>query len=288
MSLVVGACGPAPVVDATPTVVATTTMLGDLMANVVGDRATVEVLMPTGVDPHEYRPSGKDATAMASADLVVANGLGLEEGLADVIAEVAAQGTPVLEIAPAVEPLPFGREGGAGDDPHVWLDPVRMAAAARLVGARLAEILPDVDWATPAEAYASALEDTDRRVRSMLAAVPDDRRKLVTNHDSLGYFAARYGFEIVGVVVPGGSTMGDPSSADIQSLVDVIRAQQVPAIFVESTAPETLARAVADELGSAVEVQQLFTGSLGPPGSGADTLVGMIETDAQRIADALS
>jgi zinc/manganese transport system substrate-binding protein len=122
----------------------------------------------------------------------------------------------------------------------------------------------------------------------MLADIPASRRKLVTNHDSLGYFADRYGFEIIGAVVPGGSTLGDPSSAELAGLVEKISSAGVPAIFAETTEPTALAEAVAREVGDDVVVVELYTGSLGEQGSGADTLIGMLLTDAGRIAGALT
>ena len=117
--------------------------------------------------------------------------------------------------------------------------------------------------------------------------IPPERRKLVTNHDALGYFADRYDYEVVATVIPGGSTLGEPSAADLSALVELIAEEGIPAIFAETTAPAALAEAVAAELGEGVEVRTLYTGSLGAPGSGADTYVGMMRTNAATIADAL-
>jgi zinc/manganese transport system substrate-binding protein len=113
-------------------------------------------------------------------------------------------------------------------------------------------------------------------------------RLLVTNHDALGYFADRYDFEIVGVVIPGGSTLADPSSAELAALVETLLETDVPAIFAETSSPAQLAETVAAEAGNDVEVVELHTGSLGEPGSGADTLIGMLRTNATRIRDALT
>jgi zinc/manganese transport system substrate-binding protein len=118
--------------------------------------------------------------------------------------------------------------------------------------------------------------------------VPDERRILVTNHDSLGYFADRYGFEVVATVIPGGSTLGEPSSAELAELVALIGETGVPAIFAENVEPSTLAEAVAAEAGSGVAVVELYTDSLGEAGSGADTLIGMLLTNAERIAGAMT
>lgn len=289
VAMLAGACGGEADGDSEGmTVVATTTVLGDVVANVVGDAATVEVLMPVGVDPHAFQPSAEQAASLTRADLVVANGLGLEEGLADVLEAAAGDGANVLEIGPLVDPLPFAADADLGGlDPHVWLDPVRMANAARIIGAALTEVDGSRDWESSAAAYAGKLLATDDTVASLLQVVPEQRRVIVTNHRAFGYFAERYGFRIVGTIIPGGSTMGEPSSAELAGLVRTIEVEGVPAIFTETTESSVLAEAVADELGRDVAVVELYTGSLGEPGSGADTLIGMLETNAQRIAEAL-
>jgi zinc/manganese transport system substrate-binding protein len=173
-------------------------------------------------------------------------------------------------------------------DPHVWMDPLRMAEAARLIAAELEEIAPGGSWGERAEAYATQLTEANDEIVEILSAVPEGSRKLVTNHEALGYLADVYDFEIVGVVIPGGSTLGDPSSAELAELVEVINAEQVPAIFTDLSSPSGLAEAVAEEAGSEVAVVGLYTESIGEPGSGADTLIGMLTTNAQAIADALS
>lgn len=266
-------------------IVATTTMLGDVVANVVGDGATVEVLLPRGVDPHDYQASSRQVAAVERADLVVANGLGLEEGLRDVLENARADGARIIEVAPRLEPLSLG--DGAGADPHVWFDPLRMADAARLIAAELAAIDSSRDWVVAAELYASELEAADQIIEDTLAAVPAEHRKLVTNHDSLQYFAARYGFDVIGAVVPGGSTLSDPSSAGLARLVEKLEQQNVPAIFAETTEPADLAEAIAAEADRQIDVVELYTGSLGEPGSGADTLIAMLIINAERVAGAL-
>jgi zinc/manganese transport system substrate-binding protein len=172
-------------------------------------------------------------------------------------------------------------------DPHVWPDQVRMAVAARTIAAELAALDGSVDWEGNAGRYAQELLAADAEIAAALEAVPDERRILVTNHHSLGYFADRYGFEVVATVIPGGTTLGDPSSAELADLVAVIGDTGVPAIFAENVEPATLAEAVAAEVGDGVAVVELFTDSLGEPGSGADTLIGMLLTYAARIAAAM-
>jgi zinc/manganese transport system substrate-binding protein len=272
-------------------VVVTTSIWGDVAGQIVGDDGTVEVLIPVGSDPHDYQPSAGQAAAMHEADLVVANGLGLEDGLKDVLDAATADGVNVYEVAPDLDPLPFhdDAERGRGDlDPHVWFDPDRVALAARAIAERLTTVEPDVDWQSRADDYVTDMQTLDRQIADLVASIPDEDRKLVTNHDALGYFAERYGFEIVGVVIPGGSTLAEPSSAQLAALVATIEREGVPAIFAETTSPSVLADAVAKEVGQDIAVVELFTGSLGARGSGAETLAGMLLTDAQRITDALS
>ena len=264
---------------------ATTTILGDVTRNIVGTHAIVEVLLPAGADPHAYQASSQQVAAIQEADLVIANGLLLEEGLIDVLESAEADGANVLELAGQLDPISLR---GGSEDPHVSLDPVRMADAARLIAVELAAIQPGIDWMSRAESYAAELAAVDERIEETLAVIPKESRKLVTNHDALGYFADRYGLEVVGVVIPGGSTLADPSSARLAALVAEIQHEGVPAIFVEAFEAAVLAEAIAAEVGEGVDVVELYTGSLGEPGSGADTLIGMLLTDAERIAAALT
>lgn len=220
---------------------------------------------------------------MVGADLVVANGLGLEEGLSDALASAAADGAVVIEVAPLVDPL----QDDGSPDPHVWHDAARMAQAARLVAEEMTAITGDERYSECGDEVATSLLETDAQVRSTLSAVPADRRVLVTDHDALGYFADAYDFEVAGVVIPGGATLAEPSSQQLADLVAVIQAEGVPAIFSNTAAPTSLTEAVAAEAGDQVEVVELFVGSLGPEGSEADTYTGMVLTNAERVAEAL-
>jgi zinc/manganese transport system substrate-binding protein len=283
--------------------VATTTILGDVLTNVAGDDARVEVLMPVGADPHDFQASAAQMGDLNRADLVVANGLGLEEGVEAALDSAADDGVRVFEVGPLLDPLPLepaveeeehdeeheDEEGHERDglDPHVWLDPVRMADAARLIATQLEEIEPEIDWTTRADRYAEELAATDAMISEQLSAIPEQSRRLVTNHESLGYFANRYDFEVVGVVIPGGSTLADPSSAHLAELVELMRREGITVIFGETTEPDALATVVASELGEDVAVVELFTESLGPAGSEAETLIGMLEANADLITEAL-
>ena len=278
-------------------IVATTTILGDVVRNVTGDAAEVEVLMPVGVNPHDFQPSSQQVASVQRADLVVANGLGLEAGLDDVLGAAAADGVRVWEVGPDIDPRRFveaeddaddGHDHGEeGLDPHFWLDPLRVERAAILLGEQLAEVAPDHDWSAGAVAYGAELAALNEDSIAALAVVAPAERKLVTNHRSFGYFSDAYGFEMIGTVIPGGTALANPSSSELASLVATIEREQVPAIFTENVEPDTLAVAVASEVGYDVAVVELYTGSLGEPGTEADTLIGMLETNVSRIAQAL-
>jgi zinc/manganese transport system substrate-binding protein len=273
--------------------VATTSILGDIASNVVGDEGTVEVLIPIGVDAHDFAPSARQAGLVADADLVVANGLGLEAGLGDVLASAARDGVEVIEVAPLLDPLPFSQQGDeeveehGGLDPHFWMDPARVADAAMALAERLAAVQPDGAWRERATMFASVMEATDDEIEGVLGSIPDQRREMVTNHEAFGYFAAHYGFLVLGVVIPGGSTLAEPSSAHLAELVGIMERTGARVVFAETSRPTALAEAVAAELGEEVEVVELFTESLGGPGSGAESLPEMLVTNAERIAAAL-
>jgi len=282
--LIASACSSGATSDE-PRIVATTTILGDVVREIAGDAVAVEVLMPVGADPHEFEPSAKQVAAMESATLVVANGLGLEEGMSSVLEMVEADGVPVLKIG-ELETSRYFEDGHA--DPHVWFDPERMANAATVVAARLADLAPGAaDWAARGDAYAQKIVDTQTEMTRVFDEISQDRRKLVTGHMAFGYLADRFGFSIVGVVIPGGGTLGEPSAADLAALVRTITDEKVPAIFTETTESPTLAETLAQEVGHDVQIVTLYTGSLGAPDSGADTYLGLLLTDANRITDAL-
>jgi zinc/manganese transport system substrate-binding protein len=328
---------PSPATDLV--IVATTSILGDVVRNIVGDAATVEVIMGPGSDPHDFEASAQQVEAILAADLVVANGLLLEEGLVDILETAEAEGTPVVELAGMLDPIPFADPHGHSDeehsedehdhgdeehsedehdhgdeehsedehdhgdeakeegddhdhahgdeDPHFWQDPARMAIAVGIIAEQLATIEPSVDWAATADAYAAELTALDAEVEALLSGIPEESRKIVTNHEAFGYFAARYDFEVIGTVIPGGSTLAEPSAADLADLIGEIQEEGVTAIFADNINPSALAEAVAAELGTEVGVFELYSDSLGEPGSPGETYVGLIRANAETVATAL-
>jgi zinc/manganese transport system substrate-binding protein len=290
--------------DGAVTVVATHSILGDLVANVAGDGVTVETVMPIGADPHEFEASAQQIEAMNAADLLVTNGLGFEEQLGEAIEAAEADGVAVLELGENLDPIPFADEHGhaedeeehaeegehaaGADDPHWFQDPDRAAEAVRLVGTRITEVTGDDGATERAEAYATELEDLAVDMEGTLESVSRDRRKLVTNHGAFGYFADRFEFEVIGTVIPSGTTLAEPSAAELQELAEAIEHENVPAIFAENIQPEELADALAGEVDVDVEVVELYSDSLGEEGSDGATYVEMLRSNAERIAGALA
>lgn len=278
VALAVG-CAPADDEPVGLQVVATTSVLGDIAAEVVGDDGTVATLIPRGADPHDYQASPSQAASVRRADLVIAIGLGLEEGLERVLDAAAADGVPVLELAPHLDPI-------AGD-PHIWLDPVRIAEGVHLIGTELARQDPDGDWPARAEAYAAELRSVHAEVADLLAAIPPHRRRLVSDHDSLRYLAERYDLEVAGTIVPGTSPLAAPAPRHLAALAALIREEGIPAVFLDEAASGTVAEALRREVGTDLAVVRLHIGSLGPADAPAGTYAGLLRENARRIADAL-
>lgn len=303
----------APAVVEGPSVVVTTTILGSVVGNIlscaVGSDASMTVVMPIGADPHDFQPSSEQVAAMSTAELVVANGLFLEEGLVSVLESLETDGVNVLHVAELVDPLPFvdehpdehardhgddhadeaADERAHGDfDPHFWFDMERMALVAELVGSELATATGVSDYEDCGVSVATEIRSAEADVIAALQAVPEESRILVTDHDAFGYFADRYDFHVAGVVIPGGSTLADPSSRELAELVEVIERENVPAIFANTATSSDVVTSLAAEIGRDIHVVALFVGSLGGPGSGAEDYTSMMVLNASLIVDALT
>lgn len=281
-----------------PTVAVAFNILADVARETFGDHVELLDIMPRGVDPHSFQISPSEAGPIYDADLLIANGLNHEEGLARVIRNAEAEGVPLLEVAEHVDPLPFGSgvvgldEGDRTTlDPHFFTDPVRMAEVPHLMVDALLEVAPHLDedaLRASADAYVQELEALHVEVEELLADVPPERRYLVTNHSVFNYFADRYGFTEVGAILPSGTTLASPSPADLEDLAATITELGVPAIFADIGSPDQLAQALAREVDVEVEIVALFTETLGDDGSGAATYIEMQRTNAREIARALS
>ncbi len=172
-------------------------------------------------------------------------------------------------------------------DPHAWTDPVNVALWTLTIRDLLSERDPAHadQFAANADAYLAELAAADAEVRAAIESIPANNRFIITNHHSLGYFAARYGLSIVGVIIPGGSTTSEPSVQETLDLIQLVQDYQIPAIFAENVASDSLAQQIAEETGA--QVVTLYTGSLSEAGAGADTYLNYIRFNAQTIADAL-
>ncbi len=370
-------------------IVVTTSILGDIVETLVEGDADVEVIMPPGADPHGFEPSAQQTAILREADLVVANGLMLEENLVSALEAAEEDGVRVFELADKLDPIDFDWDGphshghdhdddhghdeeGHGDgeeehgheheehgheheehghgeeehgheheehghdeeghghgeeehgheheehghedeehghdeeghghddhghgpdDPHVWFDPIRMATGVELITAELADVVPSVDadeWERRGEEYADLLFELHEELEEILGEIPAANRQLVTNHDALGYLAARYDFEVLGTVIPGATTQVEADAQGFAELIDTVEEAGVSAVFAENTdstvLAEQLASEVVDRSDLEIEVVRIYTDALGEEGSGAETYPDLLRTTANLIADAL-
>lgn len=273
-------------------IVVTTNILGDLTRSIVGDQAPVRVLMKPNADPHSFAISAQEAARLERADLVVYNGLGLEEGVQRNVDAAAETGVPTLAVGERVDPIRYqGHEQKGEADPHFWTDPQRAHMAVEVITKRVLAEVDGVDRAAiraNANAYLKQVDELDRWMRERFREIPLGKRKLVTNHHVFGYFAQRYRFEVVGAVIPSGTTLASPSASDLNGLAGTVRAADVGAIFADSSQPNRLARVLADQAGVNVRVLSLFSESLTGRRGGAPTYVDMMRANTNTIVDGLS
>lgn len=277
--------------DDRPFVVVSTNILGDVVDELVGDDVEVMTLMRPNADPHSFEISAREAARLRTADLVVSNGLGLEEGLQQHLDAAAADGVATFVAGEAIEVLAYSEGDAAGTpDPHFWTDPARLIDVVEALRTPLA-VLPGADAAevdAHVDAYLGELTRLDEEMTTAFAGMPAERRALVTNHHVFGYLAERYDFRVVGAAIPGGTTLAAPSASDLADLVAAIEQHRVAAIFAESSSPDRLMRALADETGTEVDVIELYTESLTAEGGGAEDYLTMMRENTRRIVTGLS
>ena len=269
-----------------PKVVATTVQITALTTAVAGDFVALKGIIPAGVDPHEFEPTASDLVAIEGATLVLRHGIGLDDWLDRTLK--AGKRATVVTVTRRVRLQKGEEEGKVVDDPHVWHDPANAKTMVDDIAAALARIDPTHKTAYEAQAtaYKKRLDEAQAQVQAILNEIPPGGRKLVTNHDALGYFAKAFGLKIVGAVIPSVSTQAEPSAGETAKLIQTIRREKVKAIFAESNVNPKLAATLAKEAGVKI-VENLYGDSLGPAGSGADTIDGMWLANARKIADAL-
>ncbi len=298
-------------------VVATTSIIGDVASRIGGQAIDLTTLMGPGVDPHSYQPAAADLTAAAQADLILINGWDLEEGLVDDLANIGG-GVPLVPVNAGLTPREFGEEAGhdedgegEGDhdetdadheegeddhghgaaDPHTWLD----VATVRLWSQTLASVFSALDpdnadaYRANAAAYDSELAALDAELRQQVAAIPADKRVLVTNHDAFGYLAAAYGFEVLGTILPASSTTAEPTASDLANLIRLMEQEGVCAVFTETTVSDRLGQTVAAELDNCDTVQllPLYSGALGPAGGEASSYIDLMRANMATLVAGL-
>ncbi len=265
------------------------TFLADIAQNVAGDRLVVESLIPVGVDAHAFEPTPRDLARIAESHLLIVNGAGFESWLEEALVNAGGQGL-VIEASAGLQgrkPGP-GEQGDESVDPHFWLDPNLAARYAENIRAGLIQIDPQGEqvYTQNTTAYLAKLNELDVWIQAQVAQIPVERRILVTNHESLGYFADRYGFTIIGAILPGQSTSASPSARQLARLVEAIRASGAPAIFLERGSNPQLAEQIASETGVKV-IDALYTESLSAPDGPAPNYIEMMKTNTKTIVEAL-
>lgn len=275
-------------------IVATTGIIGDVASTIAGEDAEVNVLMAPNQDPHGFQSKAGDLQMVARADAVLVNGWRLEEGLIDDL-ENAAGESPIVPVSAGIKPRYFD-EGTAGNqanrvDPHAWLSPANVIVWADNIESILSTLDPSnaESYARRAEDYRTRLRDLDAYIRERLEPIGSDQRVLVTNHDAFGYFADAYGFTIMGTIIPGDSSLAEPASRELATLIERMRETSVCAIFVEHSANQRIASQLAADLDNCDEVRivALYSGALGQEGSGAETYLKMMEANVDMIVSAL-
>jgi len=276
IALLIAACQPASSTgqEGKNTIVVTYSILGALVNDLVGTQANVVVLIPNGQDPHEWEPSAKDIETLNKADLIVQNGLGLEGGLEKTLSLAEAQGVKTFVASDHITIRKVGQGEGVpnggpdqmvgASDPHLWTDPLTMK---QVLVALVGQIKTDLglDVSVRAQDLENQLDSLNGEIATQVDSLPEANRKLVTGHDSLGYFAQRYGFKLVGAIIPSLTSQAEVSAADLASLKTLIQENQVKAIFSELGTPAAISDAIGRETG--VKVVQLATHILPSDGS---------------------
>lgn len=266
--------------EAGVSVVATTSQVADLARQVAGERAGVRQILRASADPHEYEPRPSDVKAIGDARVVLRSGGDLDEWLGGVL-DNAGSAAKVVTLLDAIR----ARRGAGGTDPHWWQDPRNAIVAVQ----RIRDALIDADaagrtaYAANAERAVARLRALDAAIAACMRSIPAAKRKLVTDHDALGYFADRYDIDVVGTVIPALSTQAQASAGEVARLVRTIGAEGVTTIFPESSVGTKLTRAIAREAGATVG-PALYADTLGPEGSAGETYIGSLRFNARALA----
>ncbi|WP_067546309.1 zinc ABC transporter substrate-binding protein AztC [Nocardia crassostreae] len=270
----------------------TTNILGDITKAVVGTAAEVTVLMPPNADPHQFALTAQQAAGLERAGLIVHNGLGLEEGAGRAVTAAADAGVPTLAVGAHVDPINYRAiEDANTADPHFWTDPTRVRRAVEVIRDEVVERIDGIDAAAVranADRYLAEVDQLTTWMTESFATISPEKRKLVTNHHVFGYLAQCFGFDVIGAVIPSGTTLASPSATDLAGLADTVRAAGVNAVFADSSQPDKLARVLAEQVGLHVKVIALHNESLTEPGGGAGTYLDMMRANTDAIVRGLT
>jgi ABC-type Zn uptake system ZnuABC Zn-binding protein ZnuA len=277
-------------------VVATTSIVGDVLSNVGGADIDLRVMVPAGGDPHEFAPAPADLRSVQRAQVVFVSGLGLEQAI---LPDLAAAGNArLVSISEGIEPLAFGQDAGessrvqagavAATDPHVWMDPANVERWAQNAADALSRLDPasGPEYQERASAYIDRLRELDRWIGEQTQQLDPSQRLLVTDHYTLGYYAQRYQFQVVGAIIPSASSMAEPAPRALADLQDKIRNLSVPAIFVENDLHPASFDTLANDVGA--EIVPIYVGALTSATGPAPTYLDLMRTDTRRIVEALS
>ena len=302
--LLAAACQPAPAPQTGGglKVLAVETYLADIAQNVAGERLKVEPLLPVGLDPHAFEPTPQDVAKIADSRVLIINGAGVETWLQRTLDNAGASatggGTRLLVDASKGLASRTPREGEVTEggapaatgtlDPHFWLDPAKVMVYVENIRDGLSQADPPGKdaYTNNAAAYTAKLKDLDAWIAEQVGQIPPPQRLLVTNHESFGYFADRYGFTIVGTILPGVSTDASPSAQQMAHLADKIKSAGVRAIFLETGNNPQLAEQIAHDTGVKV-ADELLSHSITAPGGKAPTYIEMMKYNTRTIVDAL-
>jgi len=268
-------------------VVATTSLFADLARLALGDAVQIDAIVPAGIDVHTFEPAPSDVSTIADADLVLMNGIGLDEWVVALVDAAKQSNANVLRLGEGLEGYGFrylfteSSNSGRARDPHVWLDPTAAELYLQQIASRVVEDRPELTSVirSALEQGRSSLRSLSQEVQLIFSAIPADRRKIVTFHDAFRYYARAYGITIVGVAIA--SPGQDPSAREIAALIDAIRAAGVTTVFSEVQFPSKVLNSIAAETGATV-LADLYSDALGAaPG---DTYIGAMRANATAIA----
>ncbi len=286
LALLLSACGSGPSATSSasgaPVVLTSTPWLADVTQHIAGDRLQVESLLPDGSDPHSYQPTPQDAAKVSESKLIIVNGAGYEQFLKTLLDNAGGK-TIVVEASAGVSP----EEEAGSVDPHMWLDPNNMIIYVANIRDALTRLDPagEAVYKSNADRYIAQLKTLDAWIQEQVGQIPPEKRLLITNHESLGYFAKRYGFTVAGAVIKSFSSDASPSAQQLAALIDEVRSSGAPAIFLDASDSNTFAEQIANETGVKV-ITDLHLESLtsGPP---AGNYIDMMKSNVTQIVNAL-